>query len=286
MALRQAPRILEMPALLRLWHLSSLDAPTVAVTWSLGFAWMMGVHLAHAIPVLLALISWSIYVGDRLLDARAALRANDRGALRERHYFHWRHRRVLLPGAAAAATLAVVLILACLSPGVRDRDSVLGLATLAYFSGVHFPHRIARRLCSLVTKEFLVGLLFTAGCILPTVSRLREAPAFPAALLLLLLPGLLFTALAWLNCAAIDCWESGTRPGIAAPAALVGSASVGFALILGPSQPRAAVLLLAAGASAALLALLDRTRARFTPLAMRAAADLVLLTPLILLAAR
>jgi hypothetical protein len=43
-------------------------------------------------------------------------------------------------------------------------------------------------------------------------------------------------------------------------------------------------MLLAAGAtSALLLALLDRTRARMTSLALRAAADFVLLTPLALI---
>jgi hypothetical protein len=286
MALCPRSRALELPALLGLWHLSSLDAPTVAVTWSFAFAWMMGVALPRAVPLLLALIAWAIYVSDRLLDARAAFGASNVAGLRERHFFHWRHRRVLLPGAVAAAALALVIILACLTPGVRDRDSVLGLATLAYFSGVHLPHRHRKRLSSLVTKEFLVGLLFTAGCVLPTVSRLRETPAFPATLLPLVLPGLVFAALAWLNCAAIDCWESGTRRGIAAPACLVGIGGLSLALLLGASQPRAAALLVAAGASAALLALLDRVRFRLTPLAMRTAADLVLLTPVFLLTVR
>ena len=42
-------------------------------------------------------------------------------------------------------------------------------------------------------------------------------------------------------------------------------------------------LMLAGVASSLLLALLDRVRNRLTPLALRCAADLVLLTPLILL---
>jgi hypothetical protein len=49
-------------------------------------------------------------------------------------------------------------------------------------------------------------------------------------------------------------------------------------------QPRAAALLGTAAASALLLALLDRLRPRLTPLTQRALADLVLLTPLALVA--
>ena len=270
--------------MVRLWHLSSLDAPTVAVTWSLAFAWMMGVRLPPVLPLLLGLIAWCIYVGDRLLDARAALGANHPGALRERHFFHWRHRRVLLPGAFAAAALALLIILACLNPGVRARDSVLGLAAMAYFSGVHFPHRLTRRLSSLVSKELLVGLLFTAGSMLPVISRLPRAPFLPTALGALLLPGLLFAALAWLNCAAIDGWESGGRPAIVPRALFLVLACLGSAFLLSTSAPRAAALVLAAATSAALLALLDRGRDRLAPLALRATADLVLLTPLALLA--
>jgi hypothetical protein len=66
---------LDAPVLLRLWHLMSLDAPTVAVIWSLSFAWAAGVHLPRWIPVLLALGTWAVYVGDRLLDTRSALRS-------------------------------------------------------------------------------------------------------------------------------------------------------------------------------------------------------------------
>jgi hypothetical protein len=51
-------RALEAPNLLRLWHLSSLDAPTVAAVWSLGFAKAAGVRLPEWGPVLLILVTW------------------------------------------------------------------------------------------------------------------------------------------------------------------------------------------------------------------------------------
>lgn len=82
-------RALDAPSPLRLWHLSSLDAPTVAAVWSLGFAKTAGVRLPAWAPVLLVFVTWFVYVSDRLLDARSALRARDIHRLRQRHYFHW-----------------------------------------------------------------------------------------------------------------------------------------------------------------------------------------------------
>jgi hypothetical protein len=52
---------------------------------------------------------------------------------------------------------------------------------------------------------------------------------------------------------------------------------------LSSTQPRFAVLVLAGAAGALLLTLLDRFRGRLTPIALRASADLALLTPLALL---
>ena len=72
-----APRpqpLWDAPIPLRFWHLASLDAPTVALVWSLGFAWAAGVGLPVWAPLLLALVAWAVYVGDRLLDARAGFR--------------------------------------------------------------------------------------------------------------------------------------------------------------------------------------------------------------------
>ncbi|MGD0347604.1 MAG: hypothetical protein ABSA85_12650, partial [Terracidiphilus sp.] len=130
-------RIFGAPRALGFWHLASLDAPTVAIVWSLAFAWAGHVHLPLWVPLLLALATWCVYVADRLLDARAGLRVPARHTLRERHLFHWRYRRVLLPMAIAAACAAAGIILALMPPMARARDTVLAAAALAYFSGVH-----------------------------------------------------------------------------------------------------------------------------------------------------
>jgi len=219
---------------------------------------------------------------DRLLDARAGLRTAH--YLRERHRFHWRYRRVLLPLAVAAASAAAWIVLAFMPIGARERNSVLAAASLVYFTRVHTGRELSPLVPELVSKELLVGLLFTAGCALPAWSR--AALPHHALLWPLLIPTVFFALLAWLNCHAIDRWEacadSTHRQLIFSKAALVAFAGLLLALFLSAAQPRAAALLLSGAAAALLLSLLDIFRSRFTPVALRTAADLALLTPLLL----
>lgn len=279
-----ATRQIGAPQLLRLWHLASLDAPTVAVAWSLGFAWAAGVRLPLWVPVLLALGVWAVYIGDRLLDARTAMRSGNLHRLRERHFFHWRHRRILLPIALVAAGAAAVIIFDLMPANFREHNSVLAVAALAYFSGVHASRRAFAWGRSIFSKELLVGVLFTAGCVLPALSRL-VAPTSGGSVGSLLAACTFFALLAWLNCSAIESWESARiSSGIALPGNLLALAGLPLAFFLYPARPRVAALLLAGSASALSLVQLDRLRGRLTPLALRAAADLVLLTPLLLLA--
>jgi hypothetical protein len=283
-SLNPSRRIFDAPAPLRLWHLASLDAPTVAVVWTLGFAWAADVRLPRWVPLLLALTAWAVYIADRLLDARSALRTEPH-QLRERHFFHWRFRRIFVPLGAAAACAAAWLVLARMPATVRERNSVLAAAALLYFISVH-SRRIRRRLpAAVVSKEMLVGVLFTAACALPAwyCGRIAgiDRPVGP-----LLGPVALFALLAWLNCHLIERWETAAElwSGARLALALAVAAAALTAALAVAGQPAAAALAASGAASALLLALLDRLRARLTPVALRAAADLVLLTPLLLLA--
>lgn len=275
-----------------MWHLASLDAPTVAVVW----AWAFGRALQAPLPAwalgLLALIVWTIYVGDRLLDALGGLRDPMRHPLKERHYFHWRNRRLLAPLAAVAAIAAAWIVHQRL-PGLAIRqDSVVAVAAVAYFSGVHsrssLPRWVQRTAARLFSREFAVGAIFSAGCSLPVLSALRmhgHLASWPRLLVL----ALFFALLAWLNVRAISDWEDSPSP---APAQRVGW----LAVAIGAMGLSAAVLLAASGSegvaavlmsgslSAGLLALLNRLRPTLTSLTLRIGADFVLLTPLLLAA--
>ncbi len=277
--------ILDAPAPLRLWHLASLDAPTVAVVWSLGFARAANVSLPVWVPILLGLGTWAVYIGDRLLDARSALHSGNLSHLRERHYFHWTHRRALAPLALGAATASVAIILSLMPAALQERNSVLGVAALVYFSWVHVSRKSKSLLSRILSKELLVGLLFTAGCAFPALSRLGIL-ALPATQFWPLLITIAFFALlAWVNCCAIDRWEAGVKSSIAVSALSLGVTGLILAIVLSPYMTAGESTLLVQGsASALLLALLDRFRGHMLPVMLRASADLVLLLPLLLLA--
>ena len=272
---------LGVPVLLRLWHLTSLDAPTVAVVWTLAFAWIAHIRLPAWPAAVIGLSAWSVYIGDRLLDARKA-----QTPLRARHHFHWKHRRVFIPIAIFAAIAAVALVIHSMPYFARERNSILAAAALAYFTSVHSPWRSpAIHRWHLFPKELLVGVLFTLACAAPTLTRIAARSAAPFAIALF--PAILtFIALAWLNCHAIESWESrphGRFTLLLPAAAIAATAAIAAILEALLRDPRQAALLLLAACSAGLLALLDRCRHNLTPIALRVCADLVLLTPICLL---
>jgi hypothetical protein len=230
--------------------------------------------------VALALAAWSVYIGDRLLDARHA-----RSPLRERHHFHWRRRKVLLPIALGAAVAAVAIVLYCMPLAARERNSVLAAAALAYFASVHSPWRVpAAKIGLRIPKELLVGILFTLACATPVWARMAGHR------LHLLMPTVCFIALAWLNCHAIESWESAkdsARVSVVRLATALGSAALLCGAVAAAAHDlRQAALLAGAAVSGALLGWLDLRRRTLPPVALRAAADLALLVPMALLAIR
>lgn len=287
-------RLNHAAAPLRIWHLLSLDAPTVAVVWAVAFAWATRVKLELWVPILLALITWAVYLADRIFDAYFALRAGRLSCLRERHIFHWRHWHALATIAVVASIAALSIIFKLMPIPAREHNSVLAVAALAYFSGVYsgrnlpevFPFSLMRRrrLAKLQINQFLVGLIFTAAATLPTWSRLVRrgtSDFWPLALV-----SAFFVLLAWLNYRAIGRWEAGaTRTRIYAAAMLLSSAGLCLACLIAMFDVRLAMLTGCGVTSALMLALLDRYRDRLTPTTLRAAADFVLLVPAVLLMA-
>ena len=273
-----------------LWHLLSLDAPTVAALWTWFLARANHIRLPLASTIAMALAVWMLYAADRLLDARLLdarlLNTSPRrhSELEARHIFHHRHRRAFLLGIALAA-----IALAALLPGLDAAAIHLylteGALLFAWFLIVHAT-RSAHRL----PKEIAVGLFFAAATFIPTVARNPD-------LRLVLLPvAILLAALCGLNCLFIYAWEHEGISRTAAPAihpttrlalrhliALAVAATLaGAALaIFDPASPRP--IAAACALSTALLLMLDRNRHRLSEVTLRAAADLALLTPLALL---
>lgn len=263
---------------IQLWHLLSLDAPTVAAVWTYFIARASHVALPVSAPFAMALAVWILYAADRILDARHI--GDSSSELETRHFFHHRHRRAFLAGISiAAATLAALL--PHLNPAAIQFYLIEGACLVAWFIILHAT-RSAHRL----PKEIAVGLFFAAAIFIPTVAR-------DAALRLALLPSaILFAALCSLNCLFIYAWEhegpASTRPAHpttrlalahlpALALGLVAAASLLFTIHFTPTVPTACAL------AALLLLILHRNRRHLSRTTLRATADLALLTPILLL---
>src|SRR5215475_8453897 len=125
---------------LALWHLLSLDAPTVAALWTWFIARSCRIHLPGVATLAMAVAVWTLYVADRLLDAQLA----GREELEARHYFHSHHRFAFLAGIAAASVLLATL-LPQLPPEAIRLYLILGGFVFGYFVIIHATES-ARRL--------------------------------------------------------------------------------------------------------------------------------------------
>jgi hypothetical protein len=272
-----APTPGKRPGPLALWHLLSLDAPTVASLWTWFIARTSHVSLPATSIAAMAIAVWLLYAADRLLDARTL----DLQQLEMRHHFHHEHRKAFLIGIVAA-TLALAVLLPTLSLQAMQLYLIEGSFLAGYFILIHAT-RSAHRL----PKELAVGLFFAAATFIPTISRV------PALRLSLMIPALLFAVLCSLNCLFIYAWEhplsrqQDTHPATRLalrylhPVALllmVSSAALALLDLQVPWRLPIALFL-----STSLLLILHHYRRTISASTLRAAADLVLLAPLLFL---
>jgi hypothetical protein len=288
-ARQQAPLARSSP--LDLWHLLSLDAPTVAALWSWFFARAMSIDLPWHAPLILAIGTWLVYVTDRILDG-VSPRAE--AALQPRHLFHARHRKPFFAAAIALSAVLVWLIAARMSAGARHEDTVLFLIAAVYLVLVHVPRK---RTAAWMPKELAVAIVFAAATAVPAWSRLASGRT-------ILLPAVVFfSALCWLNCVAIDRWEGRRSAGAQriAPVeshlttrwiadrlqgsalSLTGAATAIVAVAFYMGSATTAPIYLAVLLAALSFALLDKYSARFSTMGLRIVADLLLLTPVLFL---
>jgi hypothetical protein len=256
------PALADLPAA---WHLLSLDAPCVAVLWMYFFARVDRVVLHWTTPAAMFLAVWILYAADRLLDAAAG-----KGALEARHRFHQRHARLFL-GCILVAAAALLPLIAVLPRAQFRLDLALGGLLLVWFGMIHLL-RWERQ-----PKEFAVGLFFaTAVCVPEFAAR----PLLP-----LLLPAAAFALLCILNCLWIAAWEAGKGD----PAPISQRSLRWLTLLLCASPVLAAVgslptpLAWATACSAFALLVVDARSSVLPRTRLRAAADLALLTPLLVL---
>ncbi len=236
----------------------------MALLWQVLFARCFHARVDLLPSVLLVLAVWLIYAADRTLDG---LRSDawTASALRPRHEFYRRHWRMLLPLWVLAAAAGLDLAWTRLTREMLLSGLALGCAVAVYFALLHLGIFQG-------TKEVAVAALFALGATLSAWRNVRTVADIEAIAL--------FSCLCWINCAAIEQWESPgeSRWPIAFAAGFVALAA--GTLLLFSNRP---VLGGAVAASAICFVLLDRARRRFSRNALRVLADAALLSPLFLL---
>ncbi len=266
-----------------LWpNLLSLDAPLIAVLWLHLFAVSGRIALAPGVTLVLALVVWLIYIADRLLDG-----ARDGGDLSARHRFYRAH------GKAFALLLVALLAMTCWACMSLDYRTLRGGALLALIIGVYFAlvHWLRGDQRSRFPKEAVVAVLFGIGTFFPAWIHLRHETIAMA------MTGGLFILICWLNTALIEYSEwirlrhagaeaphaSTIVAGRHLPAVGVGLAALASWMTLVGAFRLELPVLIAIALSASLLAVLGYFWRRLAINAVRVLADVMLLTPCLVL---
>jgi len=273
---------------LAMWHLLSLDAPTVAALWTWFVARCCGLVLPWSAAAAMFLAVWMLYATDRLLDARLldTRTAAALPELEERHRFHHRHKKAFLAGTACASVMLAAL-LPRIDPAALRLYALLASLLFAYFFLIHiYPSNHSSVGSHRLPKELAVGVFFPAAVFIPTVARA------PGLRLTLVPAALLFAAVCTLNCLYLYAWE---HPGSRESAhwttrfatrhlrELSGMTALLCCVVFAFETRGVGLLVVASGVSALLLLLLHLQRDRFAAIHLRAAADMALLTPLLLI---
>jgi hypothetical protein len=263
-------------------NLVCLDAPLVAVAWLWLFARTFHVPLQIGNAVALFLTAWLIYLADRLADS-STLKPDLPRSLRQT--FCLQHREIWIVVMALVAGFDAYVIWRTTALQTFLVGAVVGVIAVVYLV-VNHPLGLIWR--SLPAKELAIGILFAAGTIVALLPRISLTGNLASAVLA-------FAALCSLNCVSIAGWEReldraqrkvslATRhPVVARHAGKIcgGLAVVCFGLAIGLATPRP--FFVCASASALLLGwlnLVNGAEDRRTALA-----DLVLLTPIVVLIA-
>jgi len=262
-----------------------LDAPIVAVVWLWLFARTFHAPLHSGNALALFLTAWLIYLADRLADA-VSLTAGTPRSLRQD--FCLRHREIWISALLLVGGFDLYVIWRTIAPGTFFAGAVVGILAVIYLA-LNYPRGLVWRW--LAAKELAIGLLFTAGTL---VALLPTAPPMDPTFLA---SGVAFGALCSLNCISIAWWEReldraqhkvsiATRhPGFARQAGKIcgglALGSLAMMFIIPPARPVFGCV----AVSALLLALLEFSPGRLSDDRRTALADLVLLTPILPLAA-
>jgi hypothetical protein len=263
------------------WNVLSLDAPAVALVWSVLLVRSSG--LGPRVPEVAALVLavWIIYIADRLLDG---LGSSAGSFLQRRHTYCADHRLLFSALVLLSAGALSWIITERLEVRTVRAGLILGVIVVLYLGSIHANSwRFSRR----VPKEIAVGMIFAAGTSLPLWSRAGRFERHDIFL------GLLFGLLCSINCLSIECWERPRRdrerrdppPWIRWADSHLSAIALGltilafFASCLPAWRGSLVLPVVAISLAASLTMLLNSQRKRLSPEALRVLADAALALP-------
>ena len=262
-------------------NLVCLDAPIVAVAWLWLFARTFHLPLRTGNGAALFLTAWLIYLGDRFADAISLKPGVPRSVRQE---FCLRHREFWIATVALVAGFDAYVIWRTTAWETFLVGAAVGILALLYLVANHPLGLIWR---SLPAKELAIGTLFAAGTAVALMPHVPTSQIFVVTIIA-------FAALCSLNCISIADWEReldraqrkvsiATRhPRLARSVGKI-CVALGFALFaMAIFVPAAILIFVCLATSALLLACLNSSSLRGRD-SKTALADLVLLTPLIVL---
>lgn len=261
-----------------------LDAPLVAVAWQYLFSRVLTLPVPVETSAALFITAWLIYLADRLVDTFSL---DPTRAISLRHQFCAQHRRTWISVMVVLSVCDVWLLTREVDSRIVQFGAGVAAVTFLYLLLNYMTPRVWR---AFPLKEITIGSVFAAGTV---AALLPQMPTINGPLLLTLL---LFAALCSLNCINIAFWErqidaEQRRESIAtawptgAKYLLPVGLCIGASALLASRWSRGlAIVDSCIALSVLLLGALQMLRA-FVPRDDRTAlADLVLLTPLLMLA--
>jgi len=263
-------------------NLLSLDAPLVAVAWLCIFArtWRADYHPWEAY-VSLGLAVWVIAVANRLLDV--SILGAGSGKVDARHEFHRKYRKLFVIGAGLAALTVLTLVLSYMSYAIYHYILIGGVVVAGFFGLSMLSSQDAGEIPH--AKNILAGIGFAFGTAMMAHVYLPELRIYD---LLGSREFISFAVLCILNISAIDVWDHASRSAdveikagdelsLTLPLTLLGGAALVFAVFDHEMATRPFFYAIMTGA--ALLHILNRSRARFSMDTLRALADVAMLLP-------
>lgn len=145
--------------LYRFFNLLSIDVALGAVCSAVFFARIFNVTIYTQGLLSLGLTVWVVYTTDHLLDARKVMGS----ASTERHQFHQRHYRILVPCVIVAVLLDALIVFFIRRPVLEG--GVMLIAVVGIYLLVQQYTRIF--------KEIFVAWMYTIGVLLPSIMVTR-----------------------------------------------------------------------------------------------------------------